>query len=240
MSIIVFQHSEDGSPGRLGVTLRDRGLDLDIRRLWLGDDVPLHTDGVDMVVSLGGPMDVDEISRYAWMQPEIEFMAQAHQREIAVVGVCLGSQILAVALGGSVGPIGGGSLSIELGWHEVKSAFGGTIDTLHTGLPWRMVQFHWHRKQVAELPPDAVLLSSSTACKVQAFRCGTRSYGFQYHFEVTRDHIEQWSISSAPDRVAADLTHEQLIRQTERQYRKFAQFSDRLCQSIADYLIPVD
>lgn len=238
MSIIVLQHSADGGPGRLGVTLRDRGLDLDIRRLWLGDDVPLHTEGVNMVVSLGGPMDVDDISRYDWMQPEIELLARAHEREIAVVGICLGCQMLAVALAGSVGPVEGGS-SIELGWHEVKSAFGGTIDTLHTGLPWRMVQFHWHRKQVTELPPDAAPLSSSTACKVQAFRCGMRSYGFQYHFEVTRNLIEQWSISSAPDRVAADLTHEQLMRQTERQYPKFAQFSDRLCQSIADFLIPV-
>ena len=116
MAIIVLQHTASEGPGRLGTTLRDFGRKLDIRRLDLpaGDPgagglaarnqhVPTDFDGVDGILTLGGGMMVGD--PLPWMQPELDFLAAAHKRNLPIVGICLGAQMIAKALGGEVGPM---------------------------------------------------------------------------------------------------------------------------------------
>ena len=237
MSIVVFQHEDDGGPGRLGDTLVDYGHRLAVRHLWRGDSVPPDLDGVTGVVSLGGPMNVEDAPKHPWMRQEMAFLKAAHDRELPVVGACLGSQLLASALGGEVGPLADGAA--EVGFHEIRLTFPGTTDTILSGQPWRMFQFHWHAQQVTKLPAGAASLAGSKACKVQAWRAGVRTYAFQYHFEVDRATIENWSRSDVELRTkAGGLTHEQVMQQAARHYDDFARLSGRLCRCIADYLAP--
>ncbi len=103
MAIVVFQHADECRPGRLGLTLRDHGFRLDIRRVDRGDAIPPDFDNIDGVVSLGGPQYVTD--SHAWIQRELDFLAKAHERGLPVVGICLGAQLIGKALGGEVGPM---------------------------------------------------------------------------------------------------------------------------------------
>jgi hypothetical protein len=87
-------------------------------------------------------------------------------------------------------------------------------------------------------PPGAAVLASSAQCKVQCFRAGLRSYGFQYHFEADRPMIEALAKESPGEMVATGLTGELLRQQLDQRYEMFARLADRLCVNIATYLIP--
>jgi len=103
MAIIVFQHDDRNAAGRLGLTLRDHGFKLDIRRLHRGDAVPPDFDEVEGVLSLGGKPNVDDPrDMHPWMDAELAFLREAHARALPVVGICLGHQLIAAALGGEV------------------------------------------------------------------------------------------------------------------------------------------
>jgi len=235
MAILVFQHHEIGRPGRLGATLRDHGLRLDIRELHARGAVPADLDGVDGVVSLGGPQNVDDPPEKApWMRAEMDLLAEAHARGLPVVGVCLGAQMLASALGGAVEPMD----EPEIGFHTVSLTAAGQTDTLHAGIPWDSPQFLHHTRHVASLPAGGVALASSKKRPVQAFRVGMRSYGFQHHFEADQRLIREMVASAKDDLHRAGYTEEEIEQQIESRYAEFARLADRLCVNIAAYLMP--
>jgi GMP synthase (glutamine-hydrolysing) len=238
MAIIVFQHSEIGVPGRLGLTLRDQGRTLDIRRLDLPAGagvrhVPPDFDGVEAVVSLGGPQNIGE--EYPWMAAEIEYLGEAHRRRLPLVGICLGCQLIAHALGGKVGPMD----KPEWGFTAVSQHPVANTDTILAGIPWTTRQFQAHGQEVKEPPGAATLLESSAACRVQSFRAGLRTYAFQYHFECDRDMIRGFAAGSADELRAAGLDAAAVERQADEHYERFARAADRLCGNLASYLFPV-
>src|SRR5690242_13136135 len=132
MAILVFEHSNDSGSERLGETLRDYGARLRVLHLHEGDHVPGDLDDVDGIISCGGPQAAYDDS-VPWLEAQMNLMRQAHAEEMPVLGICLGSQILARALGGKVekNPAG-----IEFGWHEVKLNPVGREDPLHAGIAW--------------------------------------------------------------------------------------------------------
>jgi GMP synthase (glutamine-hydrolysing) len=235
MSIIVFQHGPEVLPGRLGLTLRDHGFQLDIRRLDLlgARGVPQDFDNVQGVVSLGGEQNVGE--PHAWMQPEIDYLKAAHDKQLPVIGVCLGHQLVAHALGGKVGPMD----KPEWGFTKLSLNPAGQTDTILSGIAWDSMQFQSHGQEVKELPPGAALLGSSKPCKVQAFRAGIRTMGFQYHFECDRAMIESWAKTSQ-SLAAAGLSASDIAGQCDRHYNEFSRLADRLCVNIATYVFPLD
>ncbi|MCA9312378.1 MAG: type 1 glutamine amidotransferase [Phycisphaerales bacterium] len=233
MAIILFQHAAHCRPGRLGTTLRDHGFTLDIRRLDDGDPVPPDFDNVEGVISMGGPQNVGEA--HAWIKRETEFLREAHERQLPVVGVCLGAQLLAHALGGEVGPMEGAG---EIGFTDVNILPPAQTDTVLSGIAWRSPQFQKHKQEVKKLPAGAALLASSDRCKVQAFRAGMRSYGFQYHFECDMDMIRTFTKDSVGELHGAGLTTDEFEKQCQTKYEMFARLADRLCLNIATYLIP--
>lgn len=234
MSTLVFTHEERVKPGRLGEVLRDYGHRLRFVQTWREESFPSDLDEVSAVVSLGGRMNLKDINEHPWMKREMKLLREAHEREIPCIGLCLGSQLLATALGGEVGPLESGP---EIGWHEVRLTFPGTIDTIYTGLPWRSMQFHWHHHQVTKPPPGATVLAESDRCRVQAWKAGVRTYGFQYHFEAMRSDMAEWAGWYPDELRQAGASRQDYDDQTERRYDEFSRLADRLCRSIAEYLV---
>ena len=235
MAIIVFQHSAVSAPGRIGTIFRDLGFKLDIRRLdRLGrEGVPPDFDNVHGVISLGGPQNVGE--SHPWMEAELAYLREAHRLQLPVVGVCLGAQLIAHALGGQVGPME----RAEWGFTKVSINTFGQVETVLAGIPWDSHQFQAHGQEVKQPPPDSTLLASSALCKVQAFRAGIRTYGFQYHFECTREMIEQFVATDKGDMQRAGAAAGDIAAQLERHYDIFARSADRLCDNLAMYLFPL-
>jgi GMP synthase (glutamine-hydrolysing) len=233
--IIVFEHSPSTGALRLGAALRDYGHRVRCVSLHGGEPVPADLDDVDGVVSAGGrqsPLD-DE----PWMDAELDYLRQANEAGLPVVGICLGNQLLARALGGAVGPLDAG---IELGWQDVRLTPAGAEDPLHAGLPWNALQFHWHRFEVSKPPDGARVLARSERCGVQTWALGLRTYGFQYHPEVYPETIETWAREDPQAFDEAGITPDLLRSQTTELYRPVARLRDRLFESMALRLFPAD
>ncbi|MEC9374437.1 MAG: type 1 glutamine amidotransferase [Planctomycetota bacterium] len=230
MATIVFQHSDIGRPGRLGLTLRDHGHRLKIIRPDRGEAIPPDFDDVDGVISMGGPQStVDAGSRPEWMEEEMAFLKEAHERALPVIGVCLGHQMLAVALGGETGRMA----KPEVGFYPVDITVPGQTEHVLAGISWRSRQFCHHGDHVTKAPPGAVVLAKSELCPVQAFRAGLRTYAFQYHFEADRQHAMQIA-ESEPDLLhKAGHTEQEIAAQADECYEQFARLADRLCVNIA-------
>lgn len=237
MSIIVFQHGPHVGPGRLGATFRDHGLKLDIRRLDVlgARGVPPDFDNVQGVISLGGEQNVGE--SHPWMQPELDFLKEAHNRQLPVIGVCLGHQMIAAALGGQVGPIEGGKT--EWGFAKVSLNPAGQTEPMLAGVPWDAMLFESHGQEVKQLPAEAALLASSAACKVQIFKAGIRTYGFQFHFECDRAMVDSFIAGSADSIAKAGLSPAAVKEQADRHYAMFARIADRLSVNLATFLFPL-
>lgn len=239
MSILVFEHSALAGVERLGRTLNDYGHKLDVLRLHEGDQAPGDLDDCDGIISCGGPQSATDDS-VPFLAAEMARMREAHERGLPIVGICLGSQILARALGGKVERMGDAAGGIELGFTEVKLNPVGREDIVHTGVAWSAMMMQHHRDHVSQLPPGARLLASSDKCKAQTWAVGLRAYGFQYHPEVTPDNIEAW-IREEPDALRdAGVTAERMREQVAKHYPAFERLTDRLFESIALFLMPVD
>lgn len=234
MSLLVFQHEAHESPAALGATLQQHGHRLHIVRLDRGQTPPESLDGVDGLICMGGTMNVDQADQYPWMDREFELIRRAHEAGVPVLGICLGCQFIAHALGGEVRAMS----RPEMGWHTVKLAFPGTTDTLHNGIAWQTMQAHAHGCEVSKLPEGGVPLSGSAGCRTQAFRVGLRTYGFQYHFEWTRGDLEMVARDSLFER--SEQTSQQFLARVDEHYDAYRRIGDRLAANIALFLFPLD
>lgn len=236
MSILVFQHDRHETTARLGEILRDHGHRLRTIELFDGQPLPPDLDDVDGLISMGGPMNVDQSDAHRWIDGECELIREAHEGGLAVLGICLGAQMVARALGGEVGAME----KPEIAFGPVKAGFPGTIDPLHAGIPWTWNVLHLHGQEVTKLPEKAVPMYGSDGCRVQSFKVGLRTYGFQYHFEWRREQIDAvlranhaWLAGHGVD--AGVIGHD-----LDAGYDLHRQLGDRLCRNIADLLFPLD
>ncbi len=235
MAIVILQHGPMAGAMRLGTTLRDYGHRLRVIDLHGGEPVPRSLDDTDAIISTGGPTSANAAN--PWIEPELELLARADEASLPVIGLCLGSQVLARALGGQVAPMDGG---IELGWHEVALTPTGAEDPLYAGIAWTSMQFHWHRDHVSVAPDGARVLAKSAGCEIQAWARGLRTYGFQYHPEVYADTVESWAAQHPEDLDQAGVTLDDLRAKTLTHFEAFERLSRRLFESIALLLVPVD
>ncbi len=181
MTILVLQHCPVTPVGLVGETLRDRGAELDIRMPHHGEAMPETPDGFDGLVVLGGPQHAGDDKGCPAFPPMLALIRRFHEQAKPVLGVCLGAQLIARAFGGSVWPFGG----LEIGYLPVRLTPAGRRDALLKGLSveTRIMQLH---EDSFDLPAGAVRLMSNGVCANQGLRVGRTTYGFQFHFEVTK------------------------------------------------------
>ncbi len=234
MSLLVFQHHVDEDTALLGSVLAAYGHQLRTVALYDGEAVPADLDDIDGVISMGGPMNVEDAADHAWIEPEIQLLRQAHEAQLPMVGICLGCQLIATALGGQVEAME----APEAGFADVTLSYPGTIEHLFGGVRWNTTQFHLHGQHVTKLPPEATPLAGSSACRTQAFAVGLRTFGFQYHFEWGRADIEKFV---GDELVAkAGLSSQQITQQCDVHFDDYRHMGDRLCDNLAMLLFPVD
>ena len=154
--------------------------------LYEGQPVPAP-DAFDAWLIMGGPMNVDETDKHAYLQPERELVAELVRRDRPVLGICLGAQIIARAAGARVYPL----RPKEIGLFDVQLMPEAAQDPLFGGLPSPLEVFQWHGDTFA-WPAGAVPLASSPRFPHQAFRLGRRVYAIQFHLEVTLAVATQW------------------------------------------------
>jgi GMP synthase (glutamine-hydrolysing) len=237
--LLVFQHETTEGPGRLGAVLRDFGHHLQVVRTYAGDAIPATLADVDGVIILGGCMNTCDAPNLPWMQREIEIIKEAHAANIPVLGICLGAQLIAVALGGEVGPAD--KPEIGMGKVALHAFFGGN-DPMLVGLPYEFTTAHAHGQEVKKAPANGTpaALISSKACKNQAFRAGLRTYGFQYHFEWTLAQIEA-AIDSTPEWLTTlGLDAAKLKEEAKAGYARYEELGLRQCQLIAERLFAIE
>lgn len=179
MHIHVLQHVPFEGPAAIGDWARPRGHPLAVSHLYAGDPLPALAD-FDRLVVMGGPMSVGDTDTYPWLADELAFIADAIAAGRSVVGVCLGAQLIAAALGARVYR----NAHKEIGWFPVRLTGQGRALDLCDGLPAEQTVFHWHG-DTFDLPAGAVHLAESDACAHQAFLFDGRVLGLQFHLEST-------------------------------------------------------
>jgi GMP synthase (glutamine-hydrolysing) len=192
-SLLVVVPSDTDPPTRLGQWLRDAGLELDERRLSIGDPLPVDLTGVDGLLVLGGPqssLDAEEVS------PELvgvrHLLAQAVAADVPTLAICLGAQLLAQVGGGSTRVGDGGP---EVGATLVAKRDAADADPLFGPLPLSPDVLQWHHDEIDRLPAGATLLASSPSYPHQAYRIGEHVYGLQFHIEPDEALIRRWAES---------------------------------------------
>ncbi|MFH3479698.1 glutamine amidotransferase [Xanthobacter variabilis] len=185
--ILIIVHQAHSTPGRVGERLERRGYRLDVRRPALGDPLPDTLSSYAGAVVFGGPMSAND--DLPFVRAEIDFIAKALEAETPLLGICLGAQMMAKALGAQVSPHQEGAC--EIGYYPLAAT-----DTGAALLNWPSHVYHWHSEGF-ELPPGAELLATGEVFPNQAFRYGESAYALQFHPEVTREMMCLWTVRGA-------------------------------------------
>ena len=180
--ILVLQHHPAENLGAIADALEGAALAWQYVRVFDGHPLPKDVRGLGGMIVMGGPQTVYQLDRYPYLRDEIALIESALKADLPILGVCLGSQMLATALGAEVRR----GAQREIGWFPVRLTDAARDDRLLRGVPMEFVAAHWH-SDVFDLPRDAIALASSERTPVQAYRYGAKAYGFLFHAEMTRE-----------------------------------------------------
>lgn len=212
VSCLVVQHVEPEGPYAIGDALVEAGVAVDVRAVHAGDPLPPDVADYEGLVVMGGPMSAVSDNGFATRTAEIGLLGDALARGRPVLGVCLGAQLLALAAGGSVYP---GAAGPEIGWAPVELTPDAGRDPLLAGLPRRLTVLHWH-SDTFDPPAPAVLLAGNDRYRSQAFRCGARAWGVQFHLEIDRPAVAAFLDAFGADAVGSGTTAEAVAAEADR------------------------
>jgi GMP synthase-like glutamine amidotransferase len=227
MKVHVFQHVPFEDIGSMRPWLTERGADITYTRFFAGDAVPALA-GVDLLIVMGGPMSVNDEAELPWLIAEKRAVREAVGRELPVLGICLGAQLIASALGARVyrNPVK------EIGWHPIRGVDGGPAAYR---FPAECPVFHWHG-ETFDLPSGSMRLAESVACANQAFQIGRHVIGLQFHLETTPE-----SAGQLLDQCRDELIEAPYIQREEAMRAAPAaryQAINRLMGEVLGYLLP--
>ncbi len=185
--LLVFQHVPHEILGTLDPLLRDAGFRIRYVNFGRQPDALPEMSNYHGLVVLGGPMNCDQSARYPHLDTEVQIIQQAIETGKPVLGICLGSQLVARALGAKVrkNPVK------EIGWYDLYPTAAGEQDSVFRNFGQQQKIFQWHGDSF-DIPEHAVRLASSPDCANQAFRYGDNVYGLQFHLEVDEPLIDRW------------------------------------------------
>ena len=192
MRVLVVQNYDNTGLGQVGAALAEAGAELDHRLVHRGEALPADASGHDAAVILGGGQNALDDENYPYIPALLELIRDFDRRDRAMLGICLGSQLMARAFGG-VNQIGGAS---EFGWQTVTLEPAARDDAVLGALPPSFPIFQWH-DDTFSLPPGSVRLASSAVAANQAFRIGRAGYAVQFHFEADRKLVREWNAAFA-------------------------------------------
>lgn len=185
--VIVFQHVAHKILGTLNPTLKERKLNIRYVNFERTPDERPNIQKYNALIVLGGNMGVYEADNYRHIKVEIELIEAALKKDIPILGICLGAQLIASVLGA---PVQKHTIK-EIGWHDVELTDEGKADNLfsHFSCTEKLFQFHGDS---FDIPKCATHLAKSSLCESQAFRYGNKVYGLQFHLEVDEAMISRW------------------------------------------------
>lgn len=186
-SILVIQHVPHERLGTFEPLLKSAGCSLRLLNVYEPGAAWPRLKGIDAVISMGGPLSVYQQAQHPFLTRELSLLRDAVRTKRPVLGVCLGAQLLAAALGADVTP----APQKEVGWYPLMREPGAAGDPLCDAFTQTETVFQWHGDTFA-LPKGAVRLFSSPLCREQGFRYGERAYALQFHLEVTEAIIRAW------------------------------------------------
>lgn len=176
MKVHVLQHVPFEGLGSIAPWMETRKAQISYTRFFLSPGLPA-LDSIDMVIIMGGPMSANDEDRLPWLVPEKRFIQEAIAREIPILGICLGAQLIASAMGATIYP----NPVKEIGWFPVRAV---PVPPGNFQLPAECLAFHWHG-ETFDLPAGALRLAESDGCANQAFQLHRNVLGLQFHLETT-------------------------------------------------------
>jgi GMP synthase (glutamine-hydrolysing) len=200
--LLIVQLDPSGPPARLGEWLQAAGLDLDVRALDAGAELPSDLTGHGGVVVLGGSMGALDDAEAPFLPAVRALLRDAVTDEIPTLGVCLGHQLLAAAHGGQIRRMPDGP---ELGAQLIAKRSAAATDPLFGPMPITPDVLQWHFDEVSTLPAGAIQLASAPGCDQQAFRLGRLAWGIQFHIETTPEIVTSWATEDTDDLAAYDM-----------------------------------
>ncbi|HWB01863.1 MAG TPA: type 1 glutamine amidotransferase [Verrucomicrobiales bacterium] len=181
MNVHILQHVPFEGAGSIAQWLVEHEATVTTTRFYDTRDLPAVA-GLDLIIALGGPLSVNDEAAHPWLVEEKAFIREAIKEGVAVLGLCLGAQLIASALGKRVFP----NAEREIGWFDIQAAPGA--DNVFK-LPDVLTVFHWHG-ETFDLPEGAVRLAKSAGCQNQAFQLDRNVIGLQFHLETTPESVE--------------------------------------------------
>jgi GMP synthase-like glutamine amidotransferase len=229
VQILAVIHEEDAPPGTFGDVVRERGHELDVRSFAAGDPPPDDAAGrYDAAIVFGGAAQVDQDDQHPWLRDLRGLTRELIDREVPLLGVCLGGQLVAQVSGGPVGP----AVVPEVGWHPVELTDDGAADPVLGGAPRRFAAYQGHFYGFG-LPPGAVALAHGNGDALQAYRIGDSTWGIQFHPEITLDIVDRWIAEHVRD---GDVDDEAALReQTVANLPRWTALGRSLCGRFVDY-----
>jgi GMP synthase (glutamine-hydrolysing) len=220
--ILAVVHQATSTPGKVGKILRDRGHQLERCCPAAGAELPPVLEEYSGAIVFGGPMSAND-EHLPFIRNELDWIPKVLQAEIPFLGICLGAQLLARVLGAEVAPHPEGLA--EIGYFPIQF-----LDPeLQGSVKQPQAVYHWHQEGF-ELPSDAVKLAEGETFSNQAFCCGKKAYGLQFHPEMTFSMLDRWT------RVAADKLSMPGAQSREEQQRKHALYSPEVRDWLGSFL----
>ena len=192
--VLVLEPDRSCPPDRLSGWAAETGVTLDVRHPDTAAEMPDSIQDYDALIVLGGEMGDGDTAAHPWLEKVRDVLREAREKDLPTLGICLGSQLLASALGGEVQR---GNAGLETGVVSVRLTESAQNDPVMAGLPGEAFFSAWHQDAITRLPEGSVLLASGARYPTQAFRCG-RAWGVQFHPEVSPTVYSQWVEGSDP------------------------------------------
>ena len=234
--IIVLQHIELEGLALLEKLFIKKKCEIHVIKLFQKEEVPLNLKVYDMMIVLGGPMDVWMTKSYTWLKKEKDVIKKfAIDMEKPFIGICLGCQLLGEVLGFRINK----SIKPEIGFYDVNLTQESHTDKLFKNFPKRFKAFHWHNNEVASIRNSSKIkvLGSSKFTKGQIFRYKHNAYGIQFHLEIEKNTIKSWLLNKNYKNGLLQIYGKSKINELKEEQKKYLEEIQTLCKVFFKNLI---